>query len=90
MLNFVKNEIFSVKKVHSLLHQRSRLASSVAQVYTFAAEYIRLLDTPYIFEVRPHTFHVVKQLLVPLPLSAQLPGLAFLQQLLAKQNHFPG
>lgn len=52
VLDFVKNEAISVKKVRSLLQQRAKIASSVAQVYTLAAEYIRVLSVDQVFEVR--------------------------------------
>ncbi len=51
VLDFVKNEAISVHKVHSLLQQRAKLASSVTQAYTMAAEYIRTLTVPHVFEV---------------------------------------
>ena len=51
VLNFVKNDAISTEKVHGLLQQRAKLASSVAQVYTLAAEYIRTIGVPNVFEV---------------------------------------
>jgi len=50
VLNFVKNDAVSVDMVHSILQRRSRLASTVAQAYTFASEYLRTMDS-YVFEV---------------------------------------
>ena len=51
VLNFVKNDAVSVDMVHSILQRRSRLASNVAQAYTFASEYLRTMDS-HVFEVR--------------------------------------
>jgi hypothetical protein len=55
VLNFVKNEAMSMEKVQSLMQQRSTLASHVAQVYSFVAEYIRIIGMPNVFEVGPFT-----------------------------------
>ncbi len=54
VIDFVKNEAISVEKVQSLLQHRAKMASSVAQVYTLAAEYIRILSVPFVFEVGDH------------------------------------
>ena len=50
-----------MEKVHRLLQEREKLASSVAQAYTSASTYLAALSVDYMFEVLPH------QSLCPVP-----------------------
>ena len=94
VLSFVGNEALSEEKVSSLLKQRSESARAVAQTYGFIADYIEMAEVHGMFEVSEAIMKyggvkIHECVYLFLSVSPQLPGLAFLQQLLAKQKHFP-
>ncbi|CAH1794732.1 unnamed protein product [Owenia fusiformis] len=51
VLEFVRDRLWTIKRVQELLEERSKFAKAVADVYMFAAEHLRIMSEPHIFQV---------------------------------------
>ncbi|XP_070581030.1 zinc finger ZZ-type and EF-hand domain-containing protein 1-like isoform X2 [Ptychodera flava] len=51
VMDFIKNPLLTRDRVRHLLDQRCQRAQSLADVFMFAAEFIRIMSNPHIFQV---------------------------------------